>query len=263
MSLLAGIDFSGSVSAGNSIWICTAEIRGKGLLVTDLQPARDLPGSSPLREEALASLVDFLLTRGELLVGMDFPFTLPEALTGCKGWQKFVLDFSESFSTPDQFRDCCLHMAGGREWKRPVEIESQVPFSAYNLRLYRQTFHGIRDVLAPLLYSDAVYVPGLMPRCKRRITALEACPACWLKKRDMYFPYKGKSMDARSNREQILDEIESVYRVVFCNENLREAVLANAAGDALDAVLSVLCVRAVMDRLQEAAILQGEGLIAC
>lgn len=208
------------------------------------------------------SLVRFLASQEPLLAALDFPFYLPQPLPGGVDWKEYILCFGSRFASGEEFREFCLRRTGGRELKRRVEAEARVPFSAYNLRLYRQTYYGVRHVLAPLLERNLLYVPLLMPECRRRITALEACPACWLKKHGLYQSYKGVSPDAQACRERILFFLEQNQGIRFSLREQRDRILFNAPGDALDSLLALVCAWDSRDRLKQASERDAEGLIA-
>jgi hypothetical protein len=98
------------------------------------------------------------------ILSQPFPFGLPCVLVEVNRWEEFVLSFSNRYPGPKEFRDICWIAAGNRELKRDTDKVSQTPFSLYNRRLYRQTYYGIRDVLAPLARNQLACV---LP-CKER-----------------------------------------------------------------------------------------------
>jgi hypothetical protein len=146
-----GVDFSGAAKAGNKIWITSGVIEGKALRVEACHRAADLPGSSQDRDRCLAALRDFIRQGEASAFGLDFPFGLPRALIQEDCWEDFIFSFSNRYPDPEAFREACRAVAGGSELKRVTDRESHTPFSPYNIRLYRQTYFGIRDVLGPLL----------------------------------------------------------------------------------------------------------------
>ena len=66
-----------------------------------------------------------------------------------------------------------------------------MPFAAYNLRIYRQTFYGVRDVLAAAVARQAAAVIPMQEYAANKAWIVEACPASTLKSLGVYRPYKG------------------------------------------------------------------------
>src|SRR5512143_2660026 len=160
-----GIDFSGGVNAGQKIWIASGRAENDVLLIETCLQGEALPDSSREREKSLAALRVFIRSAGESLIGLDFPLGLPCELLPDQTWLQFIRSFADRFATPQQFRQACWRAAPGRELKRRTDVEAQTPFSPYNLRLYRQTYYGLRDVIAPLVCERAVRV---LPMQRRR-----------------------------------------------------------------------------------------------
>ncbi len=92
------------------------------------------------------------------MFGFDFPFGLPAALVSESSWETFVLRFPDRYPDVTGFRQARREAAGGREWKRRTDLESKTPFSPYNLRLFRQTYYGIRDLLHPMIAAGLASV---------------------------------------------------------------------------------------------------------
>ncbi len=239
-----GVDFSGAQDAGRSIWIASGRTRFRSLLIQDVRPAIELPASSVDRDGSLAALTWLIAGVGPAAVGLDFPFSLPQGLLHGRTWQDWVLAFGETFPGPDEFRAWCAEAAGGEELKRETEIETEAPMSAYNLRLYRQTFYGIRDVLAPLVHLDLARVLPMQPHSQSLTRLYEVCPASTLKAAGIQESYKETSPDQREEkrqaRERILEWTEHKRRVRFQSDDIRQRVLEDGQGDALDSILAAI-----------------------
>jgi hypothetical protein len=179
-----GIDFSAAVDAGRKIWIAGGHIRGKTLEIDSCRRAEDLPGSSTVRDVAHSVLRRLIEEDAEGAFGLDFPFGLSRILTGQETWRKFILQFPVLYCSPEDFRNSCLSQAGGYELKRFTETEAKTPFSPYNLRLYRQTYFGISNVLRPLVAKGLVRVLPMQRPKEGKPWVLEICPASTLKKRE-------------------------------------------------------------------------------
>jgi hypothetical protein len=113
-----------------------------------------------------------------------------------------------------------------------------VPFTGYNLRVFRQTFHFLRDVAAPLLEADQVRVRPMQTPAPGRATLVEICPASTLKAEGLYRTYKGDSTAHTEARRAMLAAMASRFGVTFETPKLVERVVADPEGDALDAVLA-------------------------
>ena len=235
-----GVDFSGARNAGNKIWIAEAIMTSHGIDIVSCQPARDLPGGATHRGRALAALVKHLAEQTDAIAGFDFPFSLPATLIYEKSWEEFVAAFAQRYPTPEIFRDDCKNRGEGRELKRRTDIDARVPFAAYNLRLYRQTYWGIREVLYPLIADDAARViPMQTPRAGALVVA-EICPASTLKRDGLYGSYKGRGPKLRAARSSIVERLIERKALKKPGESLLSQLLDDPEGDALDAVLAAI-----------------------
>ena len=235
---IIGIDFSGAERAGEAIWIAEGRIDGEQVRVENCSPAADLAGSGPERTRCLPALVDFIAAQGGAIVGCDFPFSLPATMIDGVGWRAFALGLEDRFPRAEDFLADCRRRGNGREIRRHCDRESRVPFAAYNLRIYRQTYHGIRDVLAPLLRrSDAVVLPMEKPRPDRP-WVVETCPASTLKHASLYPSYKGRSDAARAARRHIVDGLVRRGLLAPLSTALQRLAIGNHGGDALDSMIA-------------------------
>jgi len=238
-SCVYGIDFSGAKKAGTKIRVTSATIAGDALKIEDCRQAKDLPGSATERDRCLGTLQHFISTQKACAFGLDFPFGLPRALAEANSWEKFVLSFSNHYPSPEKFRDMCRAAAGGYELRRLTDEESDTPWSPYNLRLYRQTYFGIRDVLGPLVRDKMAYVLPMQRASKGKPWLFEVCPASTLKKIGLYLvPYKGANKEKRVRRTRILEGIEETGVILIQTSALRAKVLDDPDGDALDSVIA-------------------------
>lgn len=234
---IAGVDFSGARNAGKLIWIASGFIADDGFHLEECFPASDLPGSGADKDRALPALVNFLAGETDAIIGLDYPFSLPARLIQEKSWEEFIAAFPTNYPSADHFRNTCQKAAQGRELKRRTDVEARTPFSAYNLRLYRQTYDGIRNVLHPLVSNDlARVIPVQTPHDDKPVLA-EACPASLLKAENLYVSYKSKEGDGRA---KILDGL--IARKLMANPSpaLRAILLENKGGDALDAAIAAI-----------------------
>jgi hypothetical protein len=255
-SRFVGVDFSGAKQAGRNIWLTEgiAWINATGRRVLEIcraESAAELPGGGTERDRALRALRTHIVNAQEKIstthvttaYGMDFPFTLPRVLLGDRSWEEFAMSFTERFPNPEQFRDWCRRRDGGSERKRTTEKKAAVPFAAYNLRIYRQTYYGMRDILAPLVRNHRVWVLPMQQPDLERPWLMETCPASALKRLNLYRPYKGKTANHRRHRQKILvtlleREDLTLSKRVLENEAFQSIFIDNAGGDALDSLIA-------------------------
>ena len=231
-----GVDFSGARNAGNTIWIAEGSDAGGRLAIDDLRRACDLPGGAVDRETALHALRDHLAGQHGAVVGLDFPFSLPDRLVDAPDWPIFAGGFAARYPEPALFREDCRRRSGGLELKRRTDRETRTPFCAYNLRLYRQTYWGIARILAPLAEDPRIGIATVLDRPYARCTLAETCPASSLKRLGLYRPYKGRGDGLREWRAAILDRL--LKEDVVCDGALRETAIADTGGDGLDAIIA-------------------------
>ena len=240
--VIYGIDFSGAQDAGNQIWIAKGIGHGKGLLITECRSASDLTNSGKGIEGCLPALVKLISSSQDAVFGFDFPFGLPAPLVHDKTWEKFVRGFQDKFESPELFREACRLENEGHELKRQTDIESHTPFSPYNLRLFKQTYYGISKVLFPLVRDKSACVLPFDKPVAGKPWILEVCPASTLKHlmKDVVPSYKGPEEVMRENRRQILANVMKAGVVFVKDAALKDKILSNKGGDALDSVIAAL-----------------------
>lgn len=230
-----GVDFSGAVDAGKRIWIAEA-VASDGLLsVSGLDPAHRLPGSAVEREAALGALRRLIAARPAAVVGIDVPFGLPASLVGQATWLDFVRWFVGRYPDADGFKAACWAAAAGKELRRATDRSARTPFSAYNLRLYRQTFFALDEVIGPLVLAGHAVAAPMQPRTAGQATLAEVCPASTLKAHRQYVPYKRAEHGA--GRVRIVEWLAQTTPMVIPAEP-RAVALADANGDAVDALVA-------------------------
>jgi hypothetical protein len=246
-----GIDFSGAVDAGRRIWIASGVTRGGALEIEACGPASERLGTEPSPVTCLRVLRAFIRGERAAIVGCDFPFGLPEPLVDAPTWAVFARTFPRRFRNAEEFRLWCVGRSDGRELRRVTDRETRTPWSAYNRRLYRQTYFGIAHVLSPLVRDRAVCVLPMQRASSGLPWLVEVCPASLLKKEGLAGGYKGGSRRARAERRavrrRILRHFEQTVPLRVAPA-LRSAILDDPGGDALDSVIAaVAAYRAVRD----------------
>ena len=235
MNVILGVDFSGAILAGEKIWVSRAQFDGEKLIFDFLGRAADLPDGTSERDGALSALRNWISSHRNATCGLDFPFSIAKNAIAEKNYATWLTNFAARFPDAEALRD------GASHGKRATDFAAKTPFSPLNLRLYRQTYYGIRDVLAPLHASGACILPFDEPQ-NGKLWLLEICPASLLKRENLYLSYKGKSDAQRQNREIIAHEM--AIRVPFSwSDEMQTRALDDTEGDALDAILAAICVQ--------------------
>jgi hypothetical protein len=253
-----GVDFSGAKNAGKKIWIAHGLIQGAELHIEGCRRAEELTGSSRRRDECLAALHGFIEDHGDAVFGLDFPFGLPASLIDQDDWESFILAFPDHYQCADGFRQACREAADGKELKRLTDEESKAPFAAYNIRLYRQTYYGIRDLLHPLVRERAAAVLPMQEPLPDRPWLLEICPASTLKDKGLYeSSYKGRQEEKREARVRIVEALED-RGALNLEATTRANLIEDAGGDALDSVVAAVAVSEAARAPRFPAMVQGE-----
>lgn len=244
---ILGVDFSGAVNAGRKIWIATSRLQSDGALnVENVRRIADFEGSPHKLSTALTTLREHLAALGEAYIGLDFPFGVPRTATHHTTWGDFVRAFAVDYPTAADFPVRCTAQAGG-EVRRVTDEQTKTPFVAYNLRMYKQTYYGIREILAPLVSSGKVRVLPMQQAEDSKPALLEVCPASWLKYHKIYFPYKGKTPAHYEARQRLMRELHA--HGVQLNSVIQGQLLIDAEGDALDSVIAALVAARALDNL--------------
>jgi len=236
---ILGIDFSGAKDAHRKIWIATGVIERGVLHIEDCQSAQELLGVTD-RDQCLSALRDFISLQSPCAVGLDFPFGLPKNAVTSSTWEEFAVSFGQLYPTVGKFDEAFRAPSGHREERRDTDSECKTPFSPFNLRLYRQTYYGIRDVLAPLVRDRLACILPMQVASPQLPWLLEICPASTLARLGLRRPYKGPGAEKRAARTLILEAIEKKGMVTISSSMLRAAVIGNPGGDALDSVTAAL-----------------------
>lgn len=248
-----GVDFSGSKTACRKIWISEGIVNDDGTLyISACYPVSELAADGAKdRDSCLLRLRSLIAKSRKAIFGMDFPFSLPQKLLSSPGtspdWRSLILDFAERYSSPEQFREEMKSLAPDRELKRLTDAEVKAPFCVYNLRLYRQTYYGIRNVLRPLVVEDLACVLPMQEPASDKPWLIEICPASTLKKEGLYIPYKGSSSRESESRKYILEEM--LDRGIQIFPEVSDHILKNNDGDALDSLIAAFATSKAASRL--------------
>jgi hypothetical protein len=223
-----GVDWSGSVHAGKKVWVAALLFDSGGARLefvrrpfpTGLDAAGVAAGFAGWLEAERfdAAGLDFCfgIARGHGVAGMPTtgPADLGRWLAAC-------------YPTPEEFKT-----ALGPERKRSTDRVRRSPFAPTNLRMFRQTYWGLRALAAVILpvlpwssSAERVVVEVLPAH-----VASVLCPGC---------RYKGPGSQASAERRRLLAAAVSAARLEVPAEAER-VLLDDAEGDALDALLAAL-----------------------
>ena len=249
-----GVDFSGARLAGRNTWVARIERGGRGAggcgspwRLASLARLEDLCGTAS-RAEALGHLVELIGASESALWSLDFPFGLPVEVLGERwaGQFEFLGEWGEDgYGAGLECVRRSKELCGAKHIRRLTDIEERAPFDPDHYRIIYQTFHGMRDVLAPLRrWRDTAILPfqyRRLPRARRVL--VEACPASTLKRMKLphqnYKQPEGGALTPkrRRTRRVILDGLAR-HVCILPTDRLR--IMRNGGGDALDAVLAAL-----------------------
>jgi hypothetical protein len=244
-----GVDFSGAKSAGKAIWIAEGRLDGRNRVqLVDCYPAATLPASGADRSLALAALRRLIATTPDGIFGCDFPVGLPRDVLQGADWKGFIADFHRH-EHADAFREACRRITGGKEIRRETDRVAKTPFCAWNLRLYRQTYHGLADIVAPLHRESQASIISVEPPHPQRAWVAETCPASVLKKLDLYRPYKGRTPAARRMRRDIVTALVDRRYLLAPSRPHRDRLIEDQGGDALDSVIACLAAASALRQL--------------
>ncbi len=241
-----GVDFSGAAAAGKNSWIAEMSIeRDKRLRLRSLASVGKLAGSDE-RATTIGYLVDRIASSQETLFGFDFPFGLPLEL-GLGSWTQQLRHVKRFAGDARQYGLSLVELSqtklGKFHVRRQTDVDSRTPFDCYHYRIIYQTFHGMRDLLAPIAgHPDTAVLPFQYAKASLAHRWVgEACPSSTLKR--LSLPSR---LYKQTGGEKLADDRRRVRRVILKGlashvdipANLRPIVMNNLGGDALDAVIA-------------------------
>lgn len=236
-----GVGFRATeASAGTDSWIASCRVDDGGLRVESCRTVADELDVDSRREAAVPALTQFVAgLGGGAAVGLDFPFGLPRRIVLDGSWEEFLYEFPHWFASAAEMRERCTLYAElvsrGRE--ELLLRSTDQPLSAispYDERIANETFHGIRDVLRPLVTTGrAVAVPIQEPDPDRP-SLLEVYPAGTLDTMSLSPPSVESDPEVRDTcRDAIVSHL--VDDGVELSEGVRDTV--HGDDDALSAVV--------------------------
>jgi hypothetical protein len=242
-----GVDFSGAREAGAKISIASGVLED-GLRVERCRSVAEIIDTAK-RGPALEYLREFLASERRAVVGLDFSFGVPRAVTSPEvgNWREFVheFDFGGVEAMTDAYAERTRERTGGERTylKRVTDTETGAS-SPYSFVVAAQTFHGIGDVLRPLALDDRVSVLPMDDPGEDRPWLCESYPAATLRELDLpdeRYKNDGKYADAQDRRERIVAGLRDAGLTV-ADEAIVETALADSGGDALDSIVAAFAV---------------------
>ena len=130
----------------------------------------------------------------DAIIGCDFPFSLPRGHIEVASWPDFIDGFRHADALA--FREHCRRSSGGKEPKRATDVESKTPWCAFNIRLYRQSYHGMAELLRPLVTEGKALVLPMQIPAAGLSWLIETCPASALR----HFGWRGQLQGCGARR---------------------------------------------------------------
>ncbi len=225
--------------------MCRAEGVGPNLRVIDLHRVAKRAGRGV--EDLLAYVgAASVELPGARWIGLDFPFSVTRGVAkhlGHRTWRALVSSWETRFPDAAAFADTCTAISaaisGAKEAKRRTDTIAGAPMSPWNLRLFRQTYHGIR-LLRRLVVTDRVAVLPWDRPDQGEVRVVEICPAATLLTAgERSQGYKGRSPAHADRRKHLIDVTRDQWGVSM-GRPLADVVVGDRGGDALDAILAAV-----------------------
>jgi len=236
--VLHGVDFSGADGGG------AAKIR---IAERDLAPRSAVRIRGRLDRNGLRRAILESRSDGrDHLWRIDAPFGLPlecfaaerpdGMADGPLSWRT-VAEWMAGFGTAREWRGAMRELSR-REPKRVCDREFRTPLAPMNLRVFKQTFTVITEILLPLAEEGIAIEPVSMPDGGCRVRVCEGCPASVLQRRGWPAKgYKGGGEPPRVLREEIIRLLRK-DGLEIPSQHAVEAI-HDEEGDLLDAIILV------------------------
>jgi len=244
-----GIDFSGSKSPGQKIWVTEARRTGSPddhLHVEDISAAAEL-FSGTHRREILPELRSLIRQSDAAVVGLDFPFGLSQSSVSTEDWTVFLEEFATTFNGNDIDSYPGDYNTDG-ESRRETDFRfgGQSPISP---QVRYQVFYGLRDILHPLVSDDTVRVLPMQSRDPTKPSVLEVYPAATFGAERLYrIGYKQDSEESQKRRRVNAEGLQSNEDLSVADKLVEKAVKSDDALDSLCAAFAVS--RAIREGLE-------------
>lgn len=238
---LIGCDFSSSPSRRKPIVLALGQRQGARVMLTGLE-----------RFETLAAFGQWLAQPGDWVGGFDLPFGLPRELVQTLGWPTGWLACMQHYRslTREQIRHqfaafCDARPVGGKFAHRATDGPAG---SSPSMKWVNPPVAYMLHAGVPLLLDAGVHLPSLHPGDPRRV-ALEAYPGLLAREVLQRRSYKSddrtkQTPDRLIARKDLVNALELGSTRLGLRLKLshaqRDALVDDASGDTLDAVLCLL-----------------------
>lgn len=224
-----GVDYSGAKGGGGSkIVIATRDAQGvvsvrRGATRQDLQRAIRTANDDGDRH----------------LWRIDAPISLPESVLDAHGIPRDWLAMARWMHTFESARDWrrALRAVDRKERKRTCDRAARAPLAPMNLRVFKQTWTAVCELLLPLA-EEGMHIAPVHPTETPSILT-EACPASVLDRiGESARGYKGRDAVHQSRRSELCAVL--VDRGLDLPDQVIRHAERDAQGDVLDALLLLL-----------------------
>ena len=237
--ILHGVDFSGA-DGGGAAKIRIAERQLAPRSAVHVRGRLDRNG---LRRAILESQAD----GRDHLWRIDAPFglplecfagELPEGFSGGEITWRAVAEWMSRFTSAREWRGAMRELSR-REPKRACDREFRTPLAPMNLRVFKQTFTVITEILLPLAEAGVAIEPVSMPaNGYARVRVCEGCPASILHRRGWPAKgYKGGGEPPRVVREELIRLLRKEGLEI--PSQVAVEAIHDEEGDLLDALILV------------------------
>lgn len=241
MRELLGCDFSSSPSKRKAIVIAWGAWQHNRVTLGHLQ-----------RCESLDGFRQTLSSKRAWVGGFDLPFGLPRELVQQLGWPTDWLACIQHYASlsrtqiRDQFAAFChARPVGGKFAHRATDLPAG---SSPSMKWVNPPVAFMLHTGVPLLIEAGVHLPGLHDGDTQRV-ALEAYPGMWAKRVLGTRSYKSDT-PAKQTADRLIARKDLLHAMVWGHEQLpvrlkmttaqQDALIADASGDSIDAVLCML-----------------------
>ncbi|WP_269533037.1 DUF429 domain-containing protein [Chitinimonas sp. BJYL2] len=239
--LLFGVDFTSRPGRGKQITVAQGDLTDAGVRL-----------DSTSRLDSFAAFEAMLATPGPWTGGFDFPFGLPREFVEQQGWPTCWPDLIRHYASHGRsdltslFRNFCnARPAGNKFAHRAVD---RLARSSPSMKWINPPVAWMLLEGAPRLLAAGVSLPGLHAGDPARI-ALEAYPALLARQIIGNASYKNddpaKQTPARAEHRlaivnALCGDVPPLGQKLLLTHSQRTAIIDDASGDLLDAVLCLL-----------------------
>lgn len=232
-----GIDFTGSQSPGQKIWIAEATLQDDYLRVLNVRSAVDMFDVTQ-RDQILERLRELIGQTEKAVVGIDFPFGFSQSAVSTESWSEFLSDFATTFKQEGIEAFPGKYETEGRS-KREIDHRygGQSPLSP---QVKYQVFFGLRDVLHPLVSNDKVRVAPMQAHDSAETTVIEVYPAATFGAERLYRTgYKYNDEQSRRRRRENAIGLREHENMIIENGIVEKVTQSDHALDSLCAAFAV------------------------